>query len=91
VSDWRKKHIDWQRRVMARTPDLAARTFALRSKPYRGCGFHYSLEKTLGSVIKIASDLDGVREYPDTIIDQVIVEQFHKELAAAERSLAPIL
>jgi hypothetical protein len=84
MHDRLKKHFAWKKRLARRLPDLATRTFALRGKAYPGYGFHYALERSLGSVIKIATTFD-YQDLGSDIIDEVIVEAFHVELAAAER------
>lgn len=48
----------WRRRATNRMPELAARVFALRTRGYRGCGFHWGMEKQLGYVLHRVSDYD---------------------------------
>lgn len=82
-----KKHNAWRRRLAKGLPALCARVFALRGVNYMGSGFHYAMERSLGQVIRIASNLDQPFEISDAIIDQVIVEELHRDVARAEQSL----
>ncbi len=68
-SKWREEQAD-------KMPELAARVFALRSKGYMGCGFHWSLECTLGTVMSRLNDYDSPKYYhgDDAIAYQVALE-----------------
>lgn len=58
-----RKFNEWRKEINKKLPDLANRVFALRTKHYMGCGFHWSLEKDLGYVIHMANNFD--RDYRD--------------------------
>lgn len=78
-------HFAWKQRTAEGMPEAAARVFALRGKMYAGCGFHYALERSLGSVIRIVNTLE-FQEVSTMVIDEVIVEHFFRDLALAEAS-----
>jgi len=42
---------DWCDKVKKKLPALSKRIFRLRRKHYMGCGFHYSMEGSLGNLI----------------------------------------
>jgi hypothetical protein len=85
----RKKFDKWRSRTERGLPELAARVFALRSKFYMGCGFHWTLEKTLGYVInKITNhDVSLGDDIMSRISMEVIVEGLYKDVAKIEREL----
>ena len=88
MTDRTEKHFAWRKRVARNLPEWAARTFALRNKSYLGCGFHYGLEKQLGSVIRLTNDYEGDISAAGAVIDRVIVEAFVSALGRAEASAA---
>ncbi len=81
----------WRKRTNKGMPELAARVFALRSKGYVGCGFHWSLEKSLGFLIGRLNDYDdgsyyGVDAMAYQIGLQVAARFLYKNVAKAEKS-----
>lgn len=81
----------WRQRVIERLPTLATRVFALREKFYMGCGFHWGLEKELGTVISRLNNYDenyyhGQEGISNRVILEVTVEGLHKRLREAEDS-----
>ena len=93
----RKKFIKWQKAVKERLPDAANRVFALRNKHYLGCGFHYSLEGTLGKILMWVNNSDPIINFfhgegfiASQIIARVVVEGFFKDLARIEREITKI-
>lgn len=86
-----KCYYDWIDRVKAHLPSLAKRVFALRKKFYEGCGFHYSLEKTLGNVIRDVNDYDrrlsDIDEMAHRITVRIIVHSLFKRLDEIEKEL----
>lgn len=83
----------WRDRAIEQLPALAARVFALRKPFYTGCGFHYSLEKTLGFLLLKLNDFDS---YPLDIREMVahyLVMKVHlnglfKDVIKAEKEIA---
>lgn len=82
-----RRHRAWKRRASKAIPALAARVFALRGRPYAGSGFHYALERDLGTAIRIVSSLDARFDIADAIVDEVIVSTLFADVMRAERSL----
>jgi hypothetical protein len=81
--------------IAARLPELSARTFALRDKMYSGCGFHWSLERSLGKLIVAANDYengDYWKEGRDGMAARIMVEvgfeTFIESLEEFEKSAA---
>lgn len=74
----------WRKRAAKNLPMLANRVFALRTAHYPGCGFHWSMERKLGSVIAVINDYD--RPFGD--YDQLGVElglsELYRDVARAE-------
>jgi hypothetical protein len=86
ASDLAKKHYQWRKRVNAHLPTLAARVFALRDKSYMGCGFHYGLEKQLGSLIAWVNDYDNPLTFSTRIRDELGLGFLLRGLLRAEFS-----
>lgn len=82
-----KRHLEWRRSITKGLPEIAMRVFALREKMYRGCGFHYSLERTLGRVIAFANTVDDEPSFSATITDQMAYETLLEHLTASETSV----
>lgn len=55
----------WRRRAAKRMPALAARVFALRGKPYPGCGGHHEIEGRLGKLIALICDPTRLEYHDD--------------------------
>lgn len=81
-----KKFNAWRKRVKKKLPDLANRVFALRGRHYMGCGFHWSMEKTLGRVILDINNFDKRFDMPDQVVCRVIVAGLFEEVVKAEKS-----
>lgn len=82
-----KRHLEWRRSIAKGLPEIAMRVFALREKMYRGSGYHYSLERTLGKVIAFANTVDDEPSFSATITDEITYEFLQKNLTAAEASV----
>lgn len=90
----RRNYSKWMARVSKKLPALSARVFALRDTGYHGCGFHWSLESRLGRVIMIATNAEedvwhGKEAYANRLINEILVESLHKDVACIEASLSP--
>lgn len=86
----RDRHYAWRRRVARNLPDLCARVFALRGKPYAGSGVHYSMEHALGTVMRLVNDYSSRLDVANVIIDEVIVEELYRTIVKAEMSLTTV-
>jgi hypothetical protein len=88
----RDKFSEYRKNALLGIPEIASRVFALRGKCYMGCGFHYGLEKLLGSVIK---ELNTYEKHFENnrdmvawhILVEVLVEELYERTAEAENSL----
>ena len=82
----------WREAEAKKLPELAARVFALRGRMYYGCGFHWSMECKLGTVIARLNDYDNGANYygPEAMHYQiplrVMVEELYERVDKAERS-----
>ena len=94
--DLYQKHMDeiwlykrWANRANNQIPNLASRIFALRNKNYLGCGFHYSMERSLGIIL---AKLNNYDDCPPTslymmqhrIVMKVSLNQLFKDVVDAE-------
>jgi len=84
-----REYEEWVTKQLIIIPELASRVFALRSKPYTGCGVHYAMEKRLGDVI---SRLNNCEYTPQEtlmfrICTEVILTALLKSVAEAEASV----
>ena len=85
----------WRTRAINAMPSVATRVFALRNKGYCGYGFHYSLEKLLGTCIRDLSDLENPEYYyaeprnviAHRIVLRLLVRELFARVAEAERDL----
>ncbi len=85
----------WRTRSRNAMPGIAARVFALRNKSYAGYGFHYSLEKLLGTCIRDLNDLENAEYYhveprdviAHRIVLRILVRELFSRVVEAERSL----
>lgn len=82
-----RKFNQWRDRINTQIPELANRVFSLRRKFYKGCGFHYSLEKTLGTVTKGLNNHDEQWDFADRLVFEVVVEGLIERVIAAEKSI----
>jgi hypothetical protein len=82
---------DEQRRINALLPPLFARAFALRGKHYKGCGFHYGIEKSLDGLLRWCNDFENsppaLEMLSACMAMTVIYEGVIEQLDAAEASL----
>jgi len=90
----RREYRDWMRRTAMAMPELAARVFALRGKPYMGSGFHWSMERSLGRAIASVNDYEGKvwhgkEAFANRLTAQICVESLFESVAKAEQSLTP--
>jgi hypothetical protein len=84
-----KKFNKWRKEIGKTLPELASRVFALRSKGYMGCGFHWSLEKDLGHTIAAMNDFDRVyRDFTTRIAVEVRYECFIERLEEIESEVS---
>lgn len=80
----------WRRRTNDGIPALASRIFALRERMYMGCGFHWSMEHTLGRILAMLNDFDNGGFYNTReaialqIALQVATERLYASVAQAE-------
>lgn len=68
-------------------PALAMRIFALKGKPYQGYGYHWTLVKSIGALLRSVNDYDSKFEVPDLLVNEVIYEDLVERVDAAEKSL----
>lgn len=89
-----EKYEGWRRKAQKRLlSDFAPRVASLGETGYRGCGFHYGMEQTLGKLVVSLSMpwqpcmnwLDNCPEESTTaLISQVIFRSLEKQIAEAE-------
>lgn len=79
-------HYAWREQVNQHLPDIAARVFALRAKAYRGCGFHYGLERELGYVLARMNDYETPLTFFATMVEKVRTKGLVRQLIRAEFS-----
>lgn len=90
IQDRDNAFTEWRQAKADSVADVASRIFALRKKGYLGCGFHWSLEKQLGSCIMMLNDYDSEKYYNtrEAAINQavlkVVVESLENRLSEAE-------
>ena len=84
---WKKEYKKWRERAKRGLPQLANRVFALRSKWYMGCGFHYDLEAQLGWIIW---QLNSPEQYPKdnccAIAQQINLEHLYQQIKEIEQA-----
>jgi hypothetical protein len=83
----------WRDRAIEQLPALAARIFKLRKSVYRGCGFHYSIEKTLGFLLWKLNDFEAypldIREMAaHRLIMKIHLNGLFKDVIKAEKEIA---
>ena len=83
----------WRDRAIEQLPALAARIFKLRISVYGGCGFHYSLEKTLGYLLWKLNDFQAypldIREMAaHHLVMKVHLNGLFKDVILAETEVA---
>lgn len=83
----------WRDRAVDQLPALAARIFKLRISVYGGCGFHYSLEKTLGYLLWKLNDFQAypldIREMVAyRVVMKVQLNGLFKDVIKAEKKIA---
>lgn len=79
----------WRKRASYLLPELSKRVFDLRGKMYKGCGFHWSLEKSLGACIKDISNYDETVDIGCQIAIQVCFESLIEKVLKIESELNP--
>jgi len=77
---------EWRKDEAEAIPELAARVFVLRKRFYMGCGFHWSMEKSLGGVMMQLNDFDRGFEVSNMIVLLVSLEGLYKDVEKAEAS-----
>ena len=82
----RERFKKWRTRAIAGLPAISKRVFALRKKMYMGCGFGWSIEKTLGYCINTLNNFDKYPDEMEQILMEVQLESLYKEVAKAEKS-----
>jgi len=65
-------------------PALAKRVFALRDTTYPGCGFHWSMEKAIGVLLRRVNDFDSPFNDDALMVCEVAYEQLLEDVAKAE-------
>lgn len=68
-------------------PGLALRVFALADKRYEGSGYHWSLVRSIGGLLRNVNDYDSKFVYEDLIINEVTYEDLVERVDAAEASV----
>ena len=80
-----KEWLDGREVIKESLPDLSLRVFALRNKFYTGCGFHYTLESSLGWLMTTLNSFDNeYRKVWEQIIWDVKYRSFMENLESAE-------
>jgi hypothetical protein len=74
----------WRKRARSRLPELSARVFALRGKEYPGCGFHYAMERRLGNVVSLLSDLEHRPTFDDEVLMEISMQMLFEDVVEAE-------
>jgi hypothetical protein len=69
-----------RRDLCSKLPAAAMRVFALDGKHYNGCGFHYSLVKTIGGLMYRLNNFDAKYTNDDLLVDEVIYEDLIEQL-----------
>jgi len=83
-----KEFTKWRRRVNKSLPALANRIFALRGTGYKGCGFHYDLERQLGNLISGVNRTDREAfELTYRIALEILCTCLYKDITKIENSL----
>lgn len=77
----------WRKEQRKALPELSNRVYSLRGKLYNGCGFHWSLEKDLGYIIKNISDYDSYPSDIDQILLVTITESLYNRLIEIENEI----
>ena len=78
----------WRKRAYNRLPEISSKVFALRNKHYLGCGFHWSLEKTLGYCITHICNYDrSYNDWSENSIIQIKFEGLMKDIKDIEKRL----
>jgi len=86
----------WAKRANNQIPNLASRIFALRNKNYVGCVFHYSIERSLGTILVKLNNYD---DCPPTnlymmqhrIVMKVSLNQLFEDVVNAENTINCII
>ena len=69
-------------------PSLAIRVFALRGTSYKGSGFHYAMEKTVGGLLYRTNNFDEAYSWDNAVIDEVVYEELVEQVTKIEAELA---
>ncbi len=77
----------WRKKINKKIPSLSKRIFSLRNQFYAGCGFHYSIECSLGSIIRFLNDYNKIPTWFDIILEEVMVEELFNRVRKIELSL----
>lgn len=86
-NDWKREHHEWRKKVNAEIPKLAAKIFSFRGKHYVGAGFHYSIEKTLGSLIQGINNFEEALTIDVTILLEILYDELKEKIAIIEVEL----
>lgn len=78
---------DGRKKLASKLPDLAVRVFALSGKHYKGCGFHWTLVKTIGYLLHTVNDYDKRYDVETHIVMEVVYEDLLERVQEAEREL----
>lgn len=89
-----KKFTEWRKRTAQNLPALCERVFALRGTGYVGCGFHWCVERDLGTVMALVNNYDNGDFYNNTweaeikqTVLRIRVEHLYKSVTDAEKSV----
>ena len=72
--------------IAEKLPELASRVFALRTQHYKGCGFHWSLVRSIGGLLELANSRESEITLTDSIALEVGYESLVESVTAAESS-----
>ena len=82
-----KAHYGWRKEVSMGIPAIAERVFALRGQTYRGCGYHYGMERRLGVLLSRINDYSSPLLVHDPMVDEIAYEELIELVAKAEWSV----
>lgn len=82
-----QKAYAWRARAAKNMPALAMRIFALREVAYPGYGFHWNMERRLGSIMMHLNDYDTPLSVVGQIGVEVALEGLYADAAKAEASV----
>ena len=82
-SEWK-----WVKRARRALPQLVREVEQLRGRFYSGCGFHYSLESQLFSLVREFRTLTGAEDLMELTLLRIFMESLFKDCAEARASVS---